>query len=132
MALRTTPSGAIVKESPSFTTETVRDDLRFTDAQIPMLDARDAVTLSTVPLRPLQRYCGRTIFAFASSDLVDDCIWNQDRWSEALNQVEPADAGKQHDWRGVDDPRLTHDGFRPVAPRPSLAPRGYGDVRVRR
>ena len=64
-----------------------------------MLDARDDWdVINRVPLRPLQRDWGCTIFAVASTDFFDDSIWNQDLRSEALDQVEPVDAGKQDDW----------------------------------
>lgn len=77
--------GAIVERSPP-STETVCDDLRLADAEIPMFDARgDGDVLNSVPPRPLQGYCRCWIFALASTDLFDDGIWNEDLRSEAFD-----------------------------------------------
>ncbi len=64
-----------------------------------MLDARyDCDVLNSELLCPLQRQCGRPILVLTGADFLDDGVWNQDCWSEALDQVESADAGEQNKW----------------------------------
>ncbi len=64
-----------------------------------MLDARyDWDVLNSVLRCPLQRRSRRAILVLTDADFFDDGVWNQDCGSEALDQVESADAGKQNEW----------------------------------
>ena len=64
-----------------------------------MLDARcDHDVRSSVLPCPLQRRSGRPILVLTGADFFDDGVWNQDCRSEALEQVESADAGEQNEW----------------------------------
>ena len=64
-----------------------------------MLDARgDGNVPDRVPVRPLQSRGDRWILVLTSADLFDDSGWKQDCGSEALDQIEPTNAGEQDEW----------------------------------
>lgn len=82
-------SSRIVEHRPSLSANAVRDHLRLTEPEVPVLYARpDRDVLDLVPIRPFQR-CGRSwIRVLTCADFFDDGVWNQDCGSEALDQVE--------------------------------------------
>ena len=95
----TAPSRTIIEHCPSGRANAVGNDLRLTRPEVPMFDARsDRDVRSSVLPCPLQRRRGRPILVLTGADFFDDGIWNQDCGSEALDQVESADAGEQNDW----------------------------------
>ena len=91
----TTPSGSIIENRPSRNAESVCDNLRLTEPEIPVLYARgDRDALDSVSLCPFQRGGRSPVLVLTCADLLDDGVRNQDCGSEALDQVEPGDAGE--------------------------------------
>ena len=63
-----------------------------------MLDAgHNRDILDAVPPRPFQRRCRCPVFVLADANLLDDGVRNQDSGSQALDQIEPVDAGEQNE-----------------------------------
>ena len=74
------------------------DDLSLAQPKIPVLDARrDRDVLDSVPLGPFQRSVRSRIFESTRANFFDIGIWNQNCGGEALDQIEPIDAGEQDD-----------------------------------
>jgi hypothetical protein len=91
--------GAVIEHRPSRTADAMCDHLRLARPEIPVLDARSNRDVrDTVLLRPFHRCCRCPVFPFADTNLLDDGVWNQDCWSEALDQVEAGDAREQNEW----------------------------------
>ena len=81
-------SGEVVQNRPSGSADAMRDHLRFTRAEVPMLDSRNQWDIRyAVRLRPCQRAARSRVLVLSSPDLTDHRVRNGDARGEAFNQV---------------------------------------------